>query len=223
MAARELRHWRDEIGMICFRGALPPEVGVPFVNRLDAECDRLRRAARRTGNSEPRAAHAADALVRLVGGGGRGRARAADLVIVCDLNAWRRGVALDGEPCHLVGGGPIPVDLARELSRDAFVKVVLHDGVGIHTVCHLGRHIPAELRTALDLGPPPQFDGAGCADGCGSRYGLQWDHVNPVANHGPTSFANLQARCFSCHAEKTERDRRAGLLRRRGSREVRPP
>ena len=40
--------------------------------------------------------------------------------------------------------------------EDPFVKVVLHDGVRIDTVAHLGRHIRAEFRTALDLsGPTP--------------------------------------------------------------------
>jgi len=103
--------------------------------------------------------------------------------------------------------------VARELSKDAFLKAVLHTGVDIHTVKHFGRHIPAPLRTALDLGPAPLFNGRSCAD-CGRRWGLQYDHVNPVANHGPTEFANLQARCWPDHEAKTERDRQAGLLGR---------
>ena len=211
-AARSFRHWRDEAGMVCFRGALAPEDGIPFLNRLDAECDRVRLAARRNGSTEAREAHAADALVRLVEGGGRGRSRAADLVIVCDLQAWRRGKALPGEPCHVLGGGPVPVTVAQELGHDAFLKAVVHDGVAIRTVRHFGRHIPAELRTALDLGAPPGFDGVECADDCGRRYGLEWDHVDPVANGGPTSYDNLRPRCWSCHRAKTERDGKAGLL-----------
>ena len=46
-AAREFVHWKDDLGMIRFRGALPPSVGVSFVNRLDAETDREWRAAKR--------------------------------------------------------------------------------------------------------------------------------------------------------------------------------
>jgi hypothetical protein len=212
VAARSFRHWRDGEGMVCFRGALPPETGVPLVNRLDAECDRVRRAARREGSTEAREAHAADALVQLVEGKGRGRSRAADLVVVCDINAWRRGEARPGEPCHILGGGPVPVSVARDLASDAFLKAMVHDGVAIRTVRHFGRHVPAELRTALDLGSPPGFEGVACADGCGRRYGLEWDHVHPVAAGGPTSLANLAPRCWSCHHDKTERDRRAGLL-----------
>jgi 5-methylcytosine-specific restriction endonuclease McrA len=91
------------------------------------------------------------------------------------------------------------------------LKAVLHDGVAIHTVRHFGRHLPAELRTALDLGDVPSFQGARCAD-CGSRFGLEYDHVNPVANQGETSYDNLEARCWVDHQAKTERDRQAGLL-----------
>ena len=106
---------------------------------------------------------------------------------------------------------PVPVELARELGKDAFLDAVLHDGVNIHTVKRFGRYQPVELRTALDLGPVPEFTGRQCAD-CGRRWGLQYDHVDPVANNGPTTYANIQARCWSCHHDKTERDRQAGLL-----------
>ena len=59
--------------MIRFRGALPPSVGVSFVNRLDAETDREWRAAKRAGRLESRAAHAADAFVRMLDGTGNGK------------------------------------------------------------------------------------------------------------------------------------------------------
>jgi hypothetical protein len=40
-AARSHRHWRDDDGMIRYSGAMLPAFGIPFVNRLDAEIDRL--------------------------------------------------------------------------------------------------------------------------------------------------------------------------------------
>jgi len=212
---RLFRHWRNDLGMVAFAGAVPPEVGLPFVNRLDAETDRLRRAAKRDGSAEARDAHAADALLKLAGGAGRGKAHSADLVIVCDLRAYRRGHAHPGEPCHLVGGGPIPVSLVRELAEDAFLEAVLHDGTRIDTVVHYGRHIKAELRTALELGPVPDFNGVTCIEaGCDRRFHLEWDHVDPRANWGPISDDNLQPLCYPHHQEKTARDRRAGLLHR---------
>ena len=212
--ARSFRHWIDELGMTRFSGALCPLDGVAIMNRLDAEADRIHRAARREGSDEPREAHAADALVKMMSEGGRGKAGRADVVIVCDLDAYRRGHAEEGEACHVVGGSPVPVKVVRDLiNEDAFVKAVTRDGVRIDTVVHYGRHISTELRTALELGEPPDFGGVVCIEpGCGRRYGIEWDHVNPVANNGPTSFENLEPRCRPCHWSKTERDRKAGLL-----------
>ena len=66
--ARSVQHWVDDLGMVTGRFRLPPEVGVPFVNRLDVETDRVRRAARRDGSAEAREAHAADAFVAMTSG-----------------------------------------------------------------------------------------------------------------------------------------------------------
>jgi hypothetical protein len=209
--ARHFRHHRDPLGMVCFSGALPPESGLPFVRRIEQAAEREYRKARQKSRAEHFAAHAADALVALLGAGGGSSKGRTELVIVCDLNAYRRGHAHPGEPCHTVGGGPLPVELARELSEDAFLKAVLHDGVAIHTVSHFGRHVRAELRTALELGPVPAFSGPECAK-CGRTYGLERDHIDPVANNGPTEYSNLEPLCWGHHKQKTERDRKAGLL-----------
>jgi hypothetical protein len=226
-AARSVRHWRDEMGMIAGTFRLTPETGVPFVNRLEREAQRLRSAAKRRGETVERfEAHAADAFAEMIQPTATStptKRRDVDLVVVCDLRAYRRGHEHDGEHCHIVGGGPIPVRVAREMSKDAFLKAVIHDGVTIHTVKHFGRHIPAELRTALELGPLPEFDGVTCSEeGCDRRYGLEWDHVDPVANGGETSYVNLEPKCEPHHSDKTEDDRKNGKLRG-SAREPRPP
>jgi hypothetical protein len=83
----------------------------------------------------------------------------------------------------------------------------------LDTIVHYGRSIPAELRTALELGDPDRLDGAVCIeDGCDRRYGLEWDHDDPLAHGGATSYDNLKARCRPDHWAKTERDRTAGLI-----------
>jgi hypothetical protein len=208
--ARSFRHWRDDDGMVRMAGALAPEVGIGLMNRIDAEANRLRRAA--GADREAFEAHAADALVRMLDGTGTQRSSRTDVNVVIDLSAYRRGHAHPGEACHIVGGGPVTVDWVRQVMADAFVKAVLHDGVRIRNVAHFGRHMKAELRTALELGAPPRFDGVKCsAPGCERRYGLEWDHVDPVAHDGPTSYDNLQGLCKPHHWEKTERDRQAGL------------
>ena len=169
----------------------------------------MRVARRRNGDGdeEPWEALAADALVALTNGGGR--SSSADVILTCDIGAYRAG-----GPGHIVGDGPVPSGVLRDaLDADAFLKVAFHDGVDVQRVTHLGRHIPAELRTALELGPAPDFDGVRCGCGCGKRYRIQWDHRDPLANGGPTCWANLQPLTARHHAEKTRRDRRAGLLR----------
>ena len=214
---REFRHWQDRDGMVRGSFALPPERGLPLVRQVEAAAVRRRRAARAGGDTSTRfEAHAADALAELVAGAApnqdSNRAGPVELVLVCDLFAWRRGHTHPGEACHILDGGPIPVEVAKQVcEEDVFLKAVITDGVNIHTVNHFGRYKPAELRTALDLGPGPGFTGAECVD-CGHKWGLQWDHINPVANKGPTSFDNLAGRCWIDHQAKTERDRQAGLL-----------
>ena len=212
LRARHFRHWTDELGMVRVVAALPPGTGVPFINRLELAAARAKRAGQQGGGQPERfEAYAADALAAMALGEGPARSARADLVIVCDVFAWRRGHSHPGELCQIIGAGPVPVELAHELGKDAFLKAVLHDGVAVHTIKHFGRHFPAELRTALDLGPAPRFSGARC-ELCASRFGLEYDHVNPVANKGETSLANIKAMCWADHQAKTERDRQAGLL-----------
>src|SRR5439155_14386829 len=183
-AAREVFHWRDELGMVCGRFRLTPDVGVPFVNRLDRATDRARRHAKRHDAVEPWEAHAADAFVAITAESAdsaeRSRSRAVDLVIVCDLCAWRRGHAHPGEVSHIVGGGPIPVAIARDLARDAFLKAVLHDGVTIHTVAHLDdASRPSCVRRSTSARFPTS-NGVTCIEeGCDRRYHLEWDHRDP--------------------------------------------
>lgn len=222
--ARYHRHWVNDLGMTCGSYAVSPEDGVPMVTRIDAETDRRVRAdavaanhARRTGaphERQTRDQHAADAFVALTQEGGRGKAGRADVVIVGDIRTLIGGDEVGGG-CRTVGGGPMPAQQMKDLiaAGDAFIKYVLHDGVNVVSVKHVGRKIPAELLTALRLGAPPLFDGPVCAkDGCGRRWGLQLDHRHPVAAGGPSSLDNLWHLCWIHHQEKTARDRAQGWL-----------
>lgn len=211
--ARSFHHWRDRQGMVCFRGALAPELGVPLVKRVEDAASRARRVARKAGSNDTWEQSLADGLVDICGPPAKSRRSGQnnELVIVCDLMAWRRGHAHPGEVCQVIGGGPIPVSVAQDFADDAFLKAVLHDGTSIHTIWHAGRRYTPELRTALDLGPIPEFTGRECAQ-CGQRWGLQYDHVDPVSNDGATSYDNIQALCWTDHQAKTARDRDAGLL-----------
>ncbi len=209
---RYLRHWQDDNGMFRVSASFTADVGVAFANRVDTETDRLARAGA-DPPTDTREQLAADALAALVADRGAPRARNAEVVLVCDIEAFWRGHTHPGETCQVIGGGPVPVSVLWDQRYHAFIKAVLHDGVTISTVAHFGRHISAELRTALGLGVPTLFDGAVCHEpGCDRRYHLQYDHADPLAHHGPTSYDNLQPLCGPHHREKTRRDREAGLL-----------
>ena len=209
--AREFRSWNNDLGMVCGSFALTPDVGVAFLNRIRAETDRRWQQAARDGGLVGRAAYAADALVALTDGPARTTPGVSTLNVVIDWPALARGHAHPDERSHVIGSGPVPPRVVRELCSNAFVKAIMTDGVEVSRVLHLGRRIPAEVRTALDLGPPPEFAGVTCSEaGCERRYGLEWDHAQPLADGGPTSLGNLQPLCAPHHREKTRRDRAEG-------------
>src|SRR5438067_1600126 len=79
--------------------ALVPEVGAAVRSRLEAETETLRRQARRDGTEQAWEAHAADALANLILGQPASPTRPirTDVVLVCDINAYRRGTTQHGE------------------------------------------------------------------------------------------------------------------------------
>ena len=141
--------------MVRLAGALPPTVGIGIANRLEAEAARLHRAAA-PAERQSFDAYGADALARMLEGAGPGRGRARR------PGGGGRPGRLPPGPCPPAAspatswaGGRCRSAFARDLADDAFVKAVTHDGVRIEAVAHFGRYIPAELRTALDLGRRP--------------------------------------------------------------------
>jgi hypothetical protein len=207
------RHWVDDDGIFRISGGFLPEDGMPLGERVDAETKRVAREAK-AGKEEAKAwdAYAAEAFLRILNGTSRGKPRRTGVTFVCDLNAYRRGHAHPGEAVRLAGGPRVTVVMVRAaLAGDPFIKLALHDGVEVQWVSHFGRYLKAEVRTALELGGPPDFDGQVCACGCGNQYGLQNDHIDPLAHGGPTTLSNLQRLRRSEHAEKSRRERAAGM------------
>src|SRR5581483_3626123 len=199
--------------------ALQPEVGVPITHRIDVETDRLVTAQLRDGvktEDLDRDALAADAFVKVCADGGKPHATKRDVVVVAGVNTIRTGQFTEGEPCHVLSpNGPIPISPDKVRSYlgdgDSFVKLVLHNGVDITTVAHVGRKTTAELRTALGLGDPPAFHGPECTCGCRKSRGLQLDHKQPVAAGGESSLANEQWLCTPTHKQKTQTERASGV------------
>ncbi len=120
--------------------------------------------------------------------------------VVIDHEAVVRGNALPGETCEIPGLGPVNAQWVRELLGEAFVTAIIKKGKDITTVAHLGRHIPAELRTAMIVTGRECF-----VEGCGCREYLELDHCEvDFAKGGPTALWNLGWICSPDHRRKTQ-------------------
>jgi hypothetical protein len=135
------------------------------------------------------AAYRADALERLVCGGGV----AVDTHVVIRVDEER----LRGEPgtCETPTTGPVPVSAAiGAMLAGAFVRVVAHDGTDVTRVAHVGRHAPAEVRTAI-----LERDNYCCVH-CGSSTNLELHHYKVDRAHGgPVACWNVCCLCRHCH------------------------
>ncbi len=216
-AARSSRTSTDELGMIHIDLRFEPHVGAPIMARAEAHAARLARRARAEGKEpEPFACYLADAYAEMLSEGNtvKGSSTRPDLVVLVGHEVIKRGWTdvREGEVCKIPGIGPISPAAAKAIAQDAFLTGVFYDGKDLRNICRYTRHIPIEVRLALELGPPPGFDGVRCVV-CGNRLKNQIDHIEPRAANGPTSNANLGPLCRDCHDKKTEEDRRAGKLK----------
>jgi hypothetical protein len=67
------------------------------------------------------------------------------------------------------------------LIGDAWVDLVITDGVDVTTICRMGRSIPAALRTAIT-----ERDRSCVVPGCDATKGLEFDHwQTDYADGGP--------------------------------------
>jgi HNH endonuclease len=212
--ARSGRSYSDELGMVHLHVAMEPHLGTPVVARAEADAARLAKEARKTGVVEPFERYLADAFAAMLTGGGKGRARRSELVVVVSHEVAKRGWTgvRDGEVCKIPGVGPVAPEVAKEIAEDAFLSGVFYDGTDLRQFKRWSRAIPVEVAVALELGSPPDFDGVSCVD-CGNRFRTEFDHVQPRFAHGPTSHPNLKPRCWRCHQAKRKRERSTGMAR----------
>jgi hypothetical protein len=202
-SARHLRTWRSTDGMVEGHFRLPPEIGGPFTTAIDTETQRIFRERHAAGDREPHDRYAADALVAAVLGVADAAATGTGVKtvvhIVINHSALVRGDISEGETCEIPGVGPVSVAWVRELLGSAFVTAVIKNGKDITTVAHLGRHIPAELQTAMIVG------GRECdVENCHGRGYLERDHSEvDFAKGGATAYWNLAWLCYVHHRLKT--------------------
>jgi hypothetical protein len=154
-------------------------------------------------------AYAADALVSLVNGesrlatfagpDGHCPSRRATVMLHVSLEALRRGQIETGEFCEVPGVGPVPLKVAEGLLGEAMLKLVVEGGVDVATMVHLGRSVPAHVRSALEA-----RDRTCVVPECSVSLGLEIDHWQvPFAEGGASELGNLARLCRMHHRMKT--------------------
>lgn len=213
---RSVRHWQDPDGT----GRIDVRGPIDQTARVMAALEPYERAIfeqnRKTGKHARPEQTAFDALVRycdqhtnpgpsvdLGGDPAEDTAPARkgpDAVLVYHVShdAYLRGHTLPGEVCELEGAGPVPVGVVRVIANgDVLVKALVTDGIDVLRVAHLGRTIPAALRTAIDA-----RDRECVIGGCHVTRHLEYDHDLPVSEGGETSYHQLHRLCRFHHREK---------------------
>ena len=179
-----------------FGRALDPEVGPGFDPDVDPDMDPDVDPGFGPGPSDGAEAReggpSADSLAII------DRPPACSVVVRVDLAALLRGELEGEERCEIDGQGPIPVAMARSLTNDAYLRLIFHRAGDIQAISHRGRTINATLRTALVY-----RDRTCVVPGCHVPYGLEIDHVVPMAEGGPTKLENLALLCHHHHFLKT--------------------
>jgi hypothetical protein len=213
-AARSLQHWTDAdgTGRIDVRGPVADTARV-LAALAPYERERFEEARKAAGEArEGPDAYAFDALVTMATRAARGAgsddgddaaagtvAVPATVVVRIDHSALRRGFTIAGELCEIAGVGPITVAEAGRLLDDAFVKAVVFEGTDVTRVAHLGRRVPARLRTAVEERDPECV-----VEGCHVTRHLEIDHNVPIEAGGPTALDNLERLC-PCHHDYKHR------------------
>ena len=197
--SRELRSWVDRHGVGHVSARMTPDDLARVMNEVDRRADELIVDAIRGGWFEGRGAHRLDALVDMARPGSAEPAGPENMIhVMVDFEALKRGHTVAGEQCEIPGIGPIPVTLARQMSEDAILKVLLTDGVDIKTVVHWGRTIPARLRSALEV-----RDRKCIVPRCDRRIDCQIDHRNSYGRTRVTRLEDLALLCRWHHYQKT--------------------
>ncbi len=205
-ARRRLRHYRDFDGAFRLDAVLTPDAGALVLATLEPYVERVSRDLQLQGRRESREAMAADALVAMAKHAGAcdsepvSHSPRASVQVMVDHSALVRGSVAEGETCEIKGVGPVPVSTARALSSDAFLTALSMDGADVRCVAHFGRTINAQLRRALEVRDPECV-----VPGCYVSHNLEIDHIQPLAEGGPTTLDNLARLCSFHHFQKTHR------------------
>ena len=136
--------------------------------------------------------------------GPRGRKRFGnrrELIGVVDLSDWLDAIdAVENgaETVDIIGVGPIPLSIARQLFGDALLQIVIRRGVDICTVVHTGRTASAIQETALLV-----LQNGRCGIPYCHRPPAETDHRQGFTITGAVTLADLLGICGHHHDQKT--------------------
>lgn len=193
---RTVRPWTDPGGASRLDVSNTADRLAIVMAELNRRAEAIFTQARKQGRHEPRGAYLADALVEMAQDSANGvsgsRSRPQAMVHVrVDHSALVRGNTVAGETCEIPGVGPVPVATARALLGDCVLKLFIEDGRDVRSVLHLGRNIPAHLRTAVE-----NRDETCVVPGCDIRDRLEIDHI---LGYAITKRTRLDEICRLCH------------------------
>lgn len=196
--ARDVRFWVGSDGLAHLDAVGPLAELAAVRAAMDSRADQLFATARQLGEpTDPRHLRF-DALVELAteqrdGRGADASAPHWTVNLLADLSAFHQGFVGRGQRCKIPGIGPVPVEAARAVLGDAYLNLVITDGVEVRTVATAGRNVPKSLKVALLA-----RDG-GCVV-CGSSFNLEHDHWRrQLAHRGLTCLSNLVTLCRRHH------------------------
>jgi hypothetical protein len=201
---RSLRTFTDQDGAWNLHARGPADAGARVMAALGPLVDQQFHRARRQRRREANEAYAFDALVELAhapsGSAPAKRSRSKYLGLLhVDVEALARGGVHGEERCEIVGVGPVPVRVARQLLGDAILYLVVTRGRDVATVVHLGRGPSLAQKIAL-LWSQPTCSRAGCDQ---PWTFAQVDHRTPWADTPETDLRNLDRLCRHDHRLKT--------------------
>lgn len=196
---RHVRVWTDRYGEGHLSATGPPDALARLMGVVDRSTGEIIEGAIRGGWFESFEAHRFDALIELALPGTTGQGGADNMVhVMVDYEALMRGHTVTGEECEIPGIGPVPVSVARRMSEDCILKILLTKGVDVVAVAHAGRTIPKHLASALEA-----RDRTCIVPGCNIDRNLEKDHRDSWARTQITKLEELAHLCRWHHYQKT--------------------
>jgi hypothetical protein len=148
----------------------------------------------------------------------KGRARRPELVVLVSHAVAKRGWSdvKQGEVCKIPGIGPVAPAIAKEIARDAFLSGVFYDGVDLRHFRRWTPNVPVEVRIALELGEPPDFDGVRCRY-CGNASGTKQTTSSPTSPEAPRPMTTSGPGAGAAIRPRPSATRETGKLRPRAA------